>query len=178
MYSPPPGFADLQGDADRVPPPGPPFVTVTIQGTELLVARPGPRAVATLAALAQASGEAQLEHLHTFVGDHMAPETGGIPELMRGMVEGHYPDDMLGLVSRALATMGTARSYTAVVSLANLAGHHWRAVRNKLLCGGIADPMTLPTMHPLLDVIEAMAVEATVVILTLIGSRVLPHRVG
>lgn len=112
--------------------------------------------------MARASADGQLEHLHTFVGDHMAPETGGIPELMRGMVEGRYPDDMLGQVSRAIATMGTARSYTAVVSLANLAGHHWRALRNKLMCSGIADPMALPTMHAVLDVIETMAVEATV----------------
>lgn len=41
-----------------------------------------------------------------------------------------------------------------------MAAHNWRAVRSKLRAAGVADPMALPSMHHVLDVIEELGVEA------------------
>jgi hypothetical protein len=37
---------------------------------------------------------------------------------------------------------------------------HWRRVRLDLALAGIADPMSLPTMHTLLDIVERLILES------------------
>lgn len=47
-----------------------------------------------------------------------------------------------------------------MVSLALTTAHNWRAVRARLLLAGHSDPLrSLPDLHSLLDVTEAMLVE-------------------
>ena len=98
-------------------------------------------------------GEAliRLVRLHTRDGQYA--------RLMYGMVNDDLPPDAVRRVARAIATYGTARPYTAVVELSGVTGHHWSRLRAKIIGFGIADPMTLPTLHALLDVTEAMVVE-------------------
>ena len=57
--------------------------------------------------------------------------------------------------------MGHRPPYVAVASLALTAAYHWRTVRQRIIGGGITNPMHLPSMHSLLDVIETIALEAT-----------------
>lgn len=48
-----------------------------------------------------------------------------------------------------------------MIGLALAARNSWRMVRAKLASAGVADPLRdIPTLHQLLDVVEAMAVEA------------------
>jgi hypothetical protein len=41
-----------------------------------------------------------------------------------------------------------------------MTAHHWRTVRLKMLLAGIADPMKLPSMHILLDLVENLVLES------------------
>lgn len=43
-----------------------------------------------------------------------------------------------------------------------MAAHNWRALRSRLHDKGITDPMAMPSMHAVLDVIETMGVESAV----------------
>ena len=161
MYDPPKGYADLCGDAEVAPWPCGELWDVEVAGHRFEVYRPAPRVLADLAMVTSPDADAgtQQRHLHKVVEDHLADGTDGGRELLRGMVEGVYPDTVFGDLAEAIVTIGTARPFQAVLSLAGVAGFHWRAVRHKLLTSGIADPMALPGPHPILDVAEGLVVE-------------------
>lgn len=56
--------------------------------------------------------------------------------------------------------MGHTPPYLAVINLALMTAHHWRAIRLKLALAGISNPMTaFGSMHALLDVTEATMLE-------------------
>lgn len=56
--------------------------------------------------------------------------------------------------------MGHTAPYRAVIALSEVAAYHWRRVRSDLALAGMEDPMKLPTMHNLLDLIERMILES------------------
>lgn len=58
--------------------------------------------------------------------------------------------------------MGNGPPYTAVITLSAMAALHWRAIRVRFLNDGIADPMALTSLHTLLDLVEAVVLEAVV----------------
>lgn len=58
--------------------------------------------------------------------------------------------------------MGYCAPYTAVITLSVMAGHHWRTIRTRLLNNGIGNLMALPTLHAMLDAVEAIVLEAVV----------------
>lgn len=163
MYDPPPGYDDLLADAETGPPLGGEGIEVEVDGIgPMKLYRPRPASIAALAmATNRRLGQAdQTAWLNRFAAAHMHPDTGGFGELMRRLVVGEYPADAAVLVVKAAATIGTARKFEAVIALAGIAGHHWRAVRYKLLTAGVTDPMRLPSMHVVLDVTEGLAVES------------------
>ncbi len=56
--------------------------------------------------------------------------------------------------------MGHSPPYVAVITLSVLTAHHWRTLRNKLLLVGVSDPMSLRSMHHLLDTTESAVLES------------------
>lgn len=122
--------------------------------------RPLPDGAALLAMAAnpKEGHSKQVEHMLRFVSHHVSPED--IEQVYFRMMMDELPADSVERLARSVATWGTARPYTAVVSLAVMCAYHWRTIRQKLLMAGVLDPMNLPSMHALLDVAEAMAVDA------------------
>lgn len=160
LHPPPPGYIDLLSDAEDIQPTGT-YRPLDIPGIGTLQARkPGPSSVASLALSASPShpGLERTDHLIQFVSMHLTPDS--LEQLYLDMMLSKAPAEGVETVARAIATWGTARPYVAVVTLAVMTGHHWRTLRQKLLAGGIADPMTLPSMHVLLDHTEAVVTEA------------------
>jgi hypothetical protein len=43
--------------------------------------------------------------------------------------------------------------------LAATAASHWREIRARLILAGIADPLSLTSMHQILDVVESVVIE-------------------
>lgn len=160
MFEPPPGYDDMLADADESIYTSA-WVTFEVpQLGEIKARRPMPDAAAQLAMAAnpKIGHSKQIEHLMRFVSDHVAAED--LERLSFAMMMDEAPADSLEKLARAVATWGTARPYTAVVSLAVMTAYHWRTIRQKLLMAGVLDAMNLPSMHALLDVAEAMAVES------------------
>ena len=56
--------------------------------------------------------------------------------------------------------MGNRAPYTAVITLSVLTAHHWRSLRLKLIMAGISNPMTLTSMHMVLDSTESAILES------------------
>lgn len=56
--------------------------------------------------------------------------------------------------------MGHCAPYLAVITLSVMTAHHWRTIRTKLLLAGVSDPMSLRSMHMLLDTTEAAILES------------------
>lgn len=56
--------------------------------------------------------------------------------------------------------LGHGAPYGAVLSLTLGAAYNWRALRYKIQTCGIPDPMTLPSLHSLLDHFEQLALES------------------
>lgn len=56
--------------------------------------------------------------------------------------------------------MGHSAPYGAVLGLTLGAAHNWRALRYKIQTYGIADPMSLPSLHSLLDHFEQLVLES------------------
>lgn len=157
LFDPPAGFDDLLGDC--APRGG--FEPMVVDGVgEVLMRRPGPHALGDLAMGNNPKTTPQLrsQHSNRFVQQHLAD--GELERILTGMVDGALPPDSVFLVGKALATWGTARPYRAVVTLAVVAGQHWRAVRALLLEKGVGDPMGLPSMHPILDVAEQAVLDS------------------
>lgn len=122
--------------------------------------RPGAAGIATLAMSSNpdASPQERLNYLVRFVADHIDP--ADLERIYFDMMVGSLASDAVERIARALATWGTARPYVAVVTLTAITGHHWRMIRQKLLAGGVLDPLSLPSMHVLLDVTEELMVES------------------
>lgn len=104
----------------------------------------------------------QRDYLMQFISHHVA--AADIDDLQDRMTDpdGNVPFDAMERIARELATMGSARPYSAVINLAHYVGHHWRTVRHKLAMAGIADPMRMPSMHPILDVMEDLVLESKI----------------
>lgn len=163
MAEPPPGFADLIGDAEDWPVTGEVREMYVPRFGEIRARKPMPRATAALAMSANKKVDAkeQYRYFTQFITDHL--DKGEYERITHEMVEdteGELPEDILQRVARTIATFGTARPYAAVTTLALFSGHNWRTVRHKLTLAGITNPMGLPSMHTLLDVTEQIVVEA------------------
>lgn len=163
MPSPPPGFADLLGDAEDWPVTGEVQEMYVPRFGEIRARKPMPRAAAALGMSANRKIDAkeQFSHFTRFIIDHLAK--GEYERILDEMVtdtEGELPEDVMQRVARTIATYGTARPYAAVTTLALFTGHNWRTVRHKLTLAGVSNPMGLPSLHALLDVTEQIVVEA------------------
>jgi hypothetical protein len=119
-----------------------------------------PRAAAALAMTAnkKLDSAAQLNHFTRFITDHL--DEGEYERLLATMMEGDLPHDAVHRAARAVATWGTARPYPAVITLSLFTGHNWRNIRAKLVDAGIANPMTLPSLHSVLDITEDIVVDS------------------
>lgn len=163
MFGLPPGYDDMLGDAEDAPS-SDRYRNLQVDDDVGAVSarKPMPNAVALLAKAKAAKFDARTrnDHLVLFVKTHLAD--GEFERLLLGMLEETYPDDTMERVARAVATWGTARPYAAVLGLAVMTAHHWRTIRLKFVLAGIADPMALPTMHILLDVMEKTVLESMV----------------
>lgn len=73
-------------------------------------------------------------------------------------VDSFNREDLLALV-QDLTEQHTHRSFDAVRTLASVAVEQWHAIRGRLILAGISDPMGLPSMHHVLDAVEAMILE-------------------
>lgn len=58
--------------------------------------------------------------------------------------------------------MGHRPPYGAVINLALLTAHNWRAVRSHIIGLGIGDPLEMPSMHQILDITEKLVLESFV----------------
>ncbi len=160
MFDPPPGYADLLGDAE-IAPCSDRLDQLAVEGVgSVLARRPMPRALGALAMAANPAltDTARTDYLILFVRDHLAEDE--LERLYVAMMVGELPTNSIELIARAITTWGTARPYLAVVTLAMLTAHHWRTIRLKIVQSGIRNPMELPTMHILLDATEAAVLEA------------------
>lgn len=167
VWEPPPGFDDMLGDAELAPPDGR-FVPLKVPGIGTVRARRPKVAAVPLLAMSVNPGidedkdktaAAQADYMTLFVRTHL--DDGEHERILEEMITGELPDNTVGQVARALATWGTPRPYTAVLILSFTAATHWRTIRTRLINNGIADPMAaLPSMHSLLDVAEAVWLEA------------------
>ena len=159
MFDPPPGYDDMIGDAANAPFAAQ-YEPVLVPEVGVLTARrPMPRAAAGLAMAANSAltDTARADYLVLFVNDHVHPDE--MERVYFAMMSDEAPANSIELIARKLATWGTARPYLAVVTLAVMTAHHWRTIRLKLVQSGVHDPMTLPTMHILLDTTEAAVLE-------------------
>jgi hypothetical protein len=160
VFDPPPGFDDLLADAETCGARGE-LSTLHIEDFgDIQARRPTPRSAAALAMSVnrKALPETRGSYQQLFVADHLADTR--FVELLVDMLEGRAPDDALFLLCRGIATWGTSRPYTAVITLAAITAHHWRTVRNHLITHGVSDPMGLPSLHALLDVTESMVIDS------------------
>jgi hypothetical protein len=160
VYDAPAGFTDLLADAEAVPVTGEWAKLAVRTVGEVLARRPGPRAAAALAVASnpKATSVERTDHLVLFVRDHLAD--GEYERLLVALSDEQLPLDAVQQVARSLAVWGTARPYTAVLTLCVLTGRHWRTIRMRMLANGITDPLGLRSLHALLDSAEALALES------------------
>lgn len=110
MYNPPPGFKDMENDAEGVASPAGPYSELEVPDVGIVRARkPMPNAVPNLAlsAAAEISNTSRADHLTRFVRNHL--DYGEADRLLAGMINGELPADTYGKVGIAIATWGTAR---------------------------------------------------------------------
>jgi hypothetical protein len=160
VFDPPAGYLDLIGDAETAPY-SERFEPLVVPEVGVLTARrPMPSGLADLAMAAnpEVADVDRSDYLVRFVSRHLHGDE--LERVYVAMMAGEAPADSIERIARAIATWGTARPYLAVVTLAVMLGHHYRTVRTSLTKSGIADVMQLPTMHILLDTIEAAVLEA------------------
>lgn len=151
-FKPPSGLGDLEFQSNAHDD----WETVEV-GT--LALRVKPPAASALFALVSATSDSP-DGITAFLCAQMSPES--YERVMETMMDPdrNFTVKDLGAVVRAIATIGTARPYRAVASLAHAAVHNWRSIRARLILSGIADPLTmLPDMHAILDVTEALITE-------------------
>lgn len=160
MFDPPPGYADLIGDAE-IAPRAERFDYLAVEGIGAVLARrpmPGGLAALAMAANPALTDSERTDYLILFVRDHLAEDE--LERVYVAMMTGELPSNSIERLARAITMWGTARPYLAVVTLAMLTAHHWRTIRLKIVQSGIRNPMELPTMHILLDATEAAVLEA------------------
>lgn len=122
--------------------------------------KPTPRAVAALSMTGndKVDPTARLDYFTRFVMDHL--DEGEYEWILSEMLCERLPHDAVQRVARAVATWGTERPYTAVMTLSVFTGHNWRNIRQKLANAGIESPLRLPSLHALLDITEDIVVES------------------
>lgn len=160
MFEPPPGYEDMLADAEESIYSSA-WVNLDVPQIGTVKARrplPDGAALLAMAANPKIGHAKQVEYLMRFVNHHVSAED--VERVYFAMMMDEMPADAVERLSRAVATWGTSRPYTAVVSLAVMTAYHWRTIRQKLLMAGIQDAMNLSSMHALLDVAESMAVES------------------
>ena len=97
MYDPPPGYADMEGDADswrEVCQEGWSWRDLDVEGVGVVSARrPMPNAIPALASAANSKIDAQarVDYLVLFVRNHLAP--GEMERIYHGMITGDTPAD-------------------------------------------------------------------------------------
>lgn len=109
VFDPPPGFADLDSDAEDVAMTSK-FQPLQVEGVGVVLARkPMPKSIPNLSAAANAkiSDRARAGHHNFFLRNHLAD--GELDRLLDGMMTGEFPADCMHQVSRAITTWGTAR---------------------------------------------------------------------
>lgn len=109
MYDPPPGYEDLESDAEDMPLPVKRYkLEVPGVGT-IMAAKPMPFSAAALAMTANAKIPltSQIGYLNLFVRNHIGDEA--YEKLLVDMMNGEQPTEALGLVARSISTWGTAR---------------------------------------------------------------------
>lgn len=109
MYDPPPGYADLEGDA-ATGPSSDRFDDLTVEGVGVVRARrPMPNATHALAMAANSDIDpsARVDYVVLFARNHLAP--GELERIYHGMITGDTPADSVERIARAVATWGTAR---------------------------------------------------------------------
>ena len=170
MNTPPPGFADLIGDAEAAEPSTPVWRTLDVDDVgELTATRPRPWALPLVAAAVSDEFATVLwperepyhrrnDAIARMVGSHITE--ADFRRLLVAQMAGEVPEDVFDKVAEAVCRWGTARPWPAVATLVVHTAHHWRDVRAKLALAGIPDPLTLPSMHTLLDIVETIAVES------------------
>ena len=161
MFDPPPGMDDMLSDAQDAPKHSGPFYPLEVEGVGTVLAlKPGPDAIPLLAMISApgTSPEDSMNYLSLFVQTHTPPDW--YEEMLIRMIEGDAPVDTMQRCMKAIATAGTARPYMAVMNLSVTAAHHWRMFRSRYHSQGIHDPMSLGSMHAVLDDVEALAVES------------------
>ena len=160
MYQPPPGYLDLLGDAELYAPTGT-FLDLDVPQVGTVSAQ-RPRAWATgmiaMSANPEVAGVDRTGYQIQFVETHIGSDE--MERIYFEMMTDQLPSDAIDKVARALSVWGTARPYTAVITLATMTGYHWRTLRQKLLAGGVTRPLALDTVHALLDFTESVIVEA------------------
>lgn len=160
MFDPPPGFDDLLSDAADWPITGK-FQERTVPRVGVVIARKcKPRAAAALAMSANRhlTPTQRLNYLTCFIIDHLGE--GEYERLLLGTMTNELVGDAMQRTARAVATWGTARPYTAVITLSVFAGHNWRTLRESLATAGISNPMGLPSLHAVLDITEKIVVDS------------------
>jgi hypothetical protein len=161
MFDPPPGFDDMLSDAEDAPEPSGRFYPLQVKGVGTVQARkPGPAAIPALAMSARRNLplDVALAYLGLFVQTHTP--SGWFEDLLATMIDGDVPHDAVQRCAKAIATAGTARPYNAVLNLSVTAAHHWRMFRARYHSQGIHDPMSIGSMHAILDDVETVAVES------------------
>lgn len=109
MYDPPPGYDDMNGDAD-VGPSSTRFDELEVPGVGTVRARrPLPNATSALAMAANSKIDAQArsDYLVLFVRNHL--DEGELERIYHTMITGDLPTDSIERIARAVATWGTAR---------------------------------------------------------------------
>lgn len=109
MVTTPPGFTDLDDDAERAPDGGP-YHDLNVPGIGIVkVRRPMPKSAAALAMAANSkiNNLAKLDHLGRFAINHLAP--GEMERLIVAQMNQTIPADAFQVIARSIATWGTAR---------------------------------------------------------------------
>jgi len=109
MYSSPPGYDDMAGDAETAPY-SDRFDDLDVEGVGVVRARrPMPNAIPALASAANSKIEAtsRVDYLVLFVRNHL--DDGELERIYHGMITGDTPADSVERIARAVATWGTAR---------------------------------------------------------------------
>lgn len=157
----PPGYDDFLADADAVEMTGRYEILEVPRVGKIAARRPTPRSAAALAQATNSKVKAhdRLGYFNLFIGDHVPPEQ--VESILLRMITDEIEQDAMQRVSRAVATWGTARPFSAVINLVVITAFHWRSMRAKLAQTGIADPLRrMTSMHALLDFSEQITLES------------------
>lgn len=109
MVTTPPGFTDLDDDAERSPDTGP-YHELNVPGVGIIKARrpmPGSAAALAMAANSKLPNLAKLDHLGRFAVNHLAP--GELERIIVAQMSDAMPADAVQVIARSIATWGTAR---------------------------------------------------------------------